>query len=382
MLVSITPTTQLDDMLDRVCAKLQLSPSAHELAVKRYKTVAEVLCTDGSPLAKYKPDVYPQGSLRIGTTVKLPGCKEFDLDFVCELQVDPSVFPDPIKLLDMIEQWLLANGTYRGMIERKNRCIRITYANEFYMDILPACPSPSICLHGHHCVVVPDCAADDWKPSNPKGYALWYEQRATEAVVKFMKSIESVPEQQAYEDLATLNRVVQLMKRHRDIAFEKSPKGRAPISVVLTTLAAQNYSGHTSVCDAMSSILDGIVRMIPDVAQGGRLKVRNPTNPDEDFSERWDGDPEAYLAFVSWVRDFKIKWEELRRQTGIPNVKAKLEQMFGERVAKEVVEEHVKSYDMARQSGGLGVDRATGLIVPATTASATVIPRNTFYGDE
>lgn len=381
MLLLTARTAQLDDMLDRVVAKLQLSPTAHGLAVERYKTISKLLSTERSSLAEYKPDIYPQGSLRIGTTVKLPGCKEFDLDFVCEFQVDPSVFPDPIKLLEMIERLLLANGTYQGMVERKNRCIRITYANEFYMDILPACPSPSICLHGEHCVVVPDCAADNWKPSNPKGYAQWYESRATEAVVEFRKSVEPVPEQQAYEDLATLNRVVQLMKRHRDIAFEKAPKGRAPISIVLTTLAAQNYSGHTSVTEAMDIVLNGIARMIPNVAQG-RLKVKNPTNPGEDFSERWDGDPQAYLAFVSWVRDFKAKWEELRQQNGIPNVKAKLEQMFGERVAKEVVEEHIKAYDVARHSGGLGVERGTGLIVPATTASATVITRNTFYGDE
>jgi SMODS domain-containing protein len=310
--------------------------------------------------------------------VKLRGRKEFDLDFVCEFQVDPRVFPDPIKLLDMIEARLRGHGTYRTMVERKNRCIRVTYANEFYMDILPACPSPSVCLYGEHCLVVPDCDADDWKPSNPQGYALWYEGRAREAVVKLRKSVEPLPEQQDYEDLATLNRVVQLIKRRRDIFFEKAPKGRAPISIVLTTLAAQNYLGHTSVSEAMGVVLNGILRMIPDVAQG-RLKVTNPTNPAEDLSERWDADPEAYLAFVSWIRGFRVEWEELMQQRGIHNVKAKLEKMFGERVTKEAVEEHIKAYESPRQTGGLGVGKGTGLIVPASS-SATTIPRNTFYG--
>ena len=173
---------------------------------------------------------------------------------------------------------------------------------------------------------------------------------------------------------------MQLIKRGRDISFEKAPNGRAPISIVLTTLAAQNYSGHTSVSEAMGVVLDGIVRMIPDVAQG-RLKVTNPTNPDEDLSERWDSDPEAYLAFISWIRGLKPEWEGLMLQRGIHNVKAKLERMFGERVAKEVVEEHVKAYESPRQTGELGVGKGTGLIVPAS-ASATTIPRNTFYGGE
>jgi hypothetical protein len=378
MVVATSETTQLDDLLDRIGIKLQLSPTAYDLAVARYGAIAEWLRAEGSPLAEYELEIYPQGSLRIGTTVKLRGRKEFDLDFVCEFQVDPSVFPDPIKLLDMIEARLRAHGTYRTMVDRKNRCIRVTYANEFYMDILPACPAPSVCLYGEHCVVVPDCDADDWKPSNPKGYALWYEGRAREAVVKFRKSVEPLPEQQDYEELATLNRVVQLIKRRRDVFFEKAPKGRAPISIVLTTLAAQNYLGHASVSEAMGVVLNGIVRMIPDVAQG-RLKVANPTNPAEDLSERWDADPEAYLSFVSWIMSFRVEWEELMQQRGIHNVKAKLEEMFGERVAKEVVEEHIKAYESPRQTGGLGVERGTGLIVPASS-SATTIQRNTFYG--
>lgn len=380
MVVATSPTTQLDDLLDRIGVKLQLSSTAYDLAVARYKAIADWLRAEGSPLAGYELEIYPQGSMRIGTTVKLRGCQEFDLDFVCEFRVDPSVFPDPIKLLDLIEARLRAHGTYATMVERKNRCIRVMYANEFYMDILPACPSTSVCLYGEHCVVVPDCAADDWKPSNPKGYALWYEDRARRAVIELRKGIEPLPEQQAYEDLATLNRVVQLIKRRRDVFFEKAPKGRAPISIVLTTLAAQNYLGHASVSEALGVILDGILRMIPDVTQG-RLKVVNPTNPDEDLSERWGYDPEAYLAFVSWVGGFRAEWSELMRQRGLPNVKSALEKMFGERVTKEVVEEQLRAYDSPRQDGGLGVMKGTGLIVPASS-SATTIPRNTFYGGE
>src|SRR5207237_4158525 len=146
------------------------------------------------------------------------------------------------------------------------------------------------------------------------------------------------------------------------------------------TLAAQNYAGHASVSEAMTIVLSGIAGMIPNVAHR-RLKVTNPTNPDEDLSERWDGDPDAYLAFVSWLTDFRANWAELMRQQSLPNIKAVLEKMFGERIAKEVVEEHIKAYDESRLAGGLGVERGTGRIVPAATAAATAIPRNTFYGD-
>lgn len=380
MLVNTAAAVQLDDLLDRIGIKLQLSETAYERAEERYKAIATLLGKASSTLAKYRPDIYPQGSLRIGTTVKLRGRNEFDLDFVCELQADPRIFPNPTVLLDIIEGILRASEIYRDKVERKNRCIRVIYADEFYMDVLPACPNPSTGLYGEHCVIVPDCAAQDWKHSNPKGYALWFENRAKEAVFSFRKAIEPLPEQQSYEDLATLNRVVQLLKRHRDVVFEKNPK-QAPISIVLTTLAAQTYLGEASVSDAMGQLLDGITSLIPNLAVG-RLQVPNPTNSGEDLSERWDDNPEAYLAFVSWIRTLATTWQELLNTRGIQNTKAVLETMFGEKVTKTAVEDHIRAFEEPRQSGRLAVQRGTGLIVPAVTSAATAIPRNTFYGDE
>ncbi|MEK6336949.1 MAG: nucleotidyltransferase [Acidobacteriota bacterium] len=380
MLVSTAATIQLDDLLDRIGVKLQLSETAYKLAENRYKAIAVLLGQAGSSVAKYRPDIYPQGSLRIGTTVKLRRRNEFDLDFVCEFQASPETFPDPIVLLDFIEEILRGNGVYKDNVERKNRCIRVIYADEFYMDILPACPNPSPGLYGSTCVLVPDCSAQTWKHSNPKGFARWYEGRAQEAVVTFRKAIEPLPEHQSYEDLATLNRIVQLMKRHRDIIFEKCPK-QAPISIVLTTLAAKTYAGHTSVSEAMAHVLRGICALIPNVADG-RLQVLNPTNSGEDLSERWDDDPEAYLGFVSWINAFAKTWNDLLNVHGIQNAKIVLEKMFGERVARTAVEEHIKAFEAPRQSGGLAVERGSGLIVPAATASATAISRNTFYGDQ
>ena len=380
MFLTTSAPAQLDDLLDRIGIKLQLSETAYHLAEQRYKAISALLSQPGSAVAKYEPDIYPQGSLRIGTTVKLRRRNEFDLDFVCEFQASPETFPDPILLLDLIEEILRGNGVYEDKVERKNRCIRLIYADEFYMDILPACPNPSPGLYGATCVLVPDCTAQTWKHSNPKGFALWYESRAQEAVVTFRKAIEPVPEQQSYEDLATLNRVVQLMKRNRDIVFEKLPK-QAPISIVLTTLAAKTYLGHTSVSEAMGHVLNGICALIPNVA-AGRLQVFNPTNSGEDLSERWNDDPDAYLAFVSWIKAYAKTWNELLHVHGIQNAKGVLEEMFGERVTRTAVEEHIKAFEPLRQSGRLAVERGSGLIVPVTTASSTAIPRNTFYGDQ
>jgi len=40
--------------------------------------------------------------------------------------------------LSTLYEFLGSNETYRKMISLKNRVVRLTYSDEFYMDILPA----------------------------------------------------------------------------------------------------------------------------------------------------------------------------------------------------------------------------------------------------
>lgn len=379
----MTPQTALsqsplDDLLNRIGGKLQITETMFLQAESRYHIIGEWLRAEGSPVSIFKPEIYPQGSLRIQTTVKPRGECEFDLDFVCEFQADPDTFYNPVEILNIIEKRLRENKIYEGMIERKNRCIRINYANQFHMDILPACPNPAAFHYGDTRLVIPDRNARCWKHSNPRGYARWFDETAVETVTKLKRNVEPLPEQQAYEDLVTLKRAVQLLKRYRDVSLDYLPEKERPISIVLTTLAAQNYYGQRSVVQAINDILEGIINGIPS---SGRIVVLNPTNDQEDLSERWDKNPQLYITFINWVKDFKIKWESLAETRGIQNIKLELEKMFGERVTKEVVEDYVKSYEPLRNSGSLAVSKGSGIIVPATTVSSVPIKKNTFYGD-
>lgn len=113
MVVNTAMTAQMDDLLDRIGRKLQLSETAYQLAQDRYRTIATLLQKDPRS-GRYEPDIYPQGSLRIGTTVKLRGRKEFDLDFVCEFKVSAEIFSNPIILLDIVEEVLRGNVLSKG----------------------------------------------------------------------------------------------------------------------------------------------------------------------------------------------------------------------------------------------------------------------------
>ena len=373
MLLTQSFSYQLDDLLARICSKLQISATQHRLAETRYHAIGDWLSANGSRLAAYKPEVYSQGSLRIGTTVKPLLRQEYDLDLVCQIQVDPMLFPNPVDLLNLVEARLRDHDVYNSMIQRKNRCVRVNYAGEFHLDILPACPDPT---SGPMCVVVPDREARSWKHSNPRGFAKWFETVAAEVQPEFKRFAEPLPEQVSAEDMVVLKLVVQLLKRWRDIAYAKSIE-LAPISIVLTTLAANLYRRQESVNGALLGILDGIASAIPAT---GRLVVCNPSNPKEDLSERWDKRPDAYVAFVSGIRQFASQWRKLNEQRGIPQVATFLEELFGETISRNVIGEQAQFMEAERSAGRLAVGAASGGLVSVSTSHSTPIRRNTFYG--
>lgn len=366
-------STQLDDLLARICGKLQITPTQYRMAETRYRAIGEWLAADGSQLAIYKPQIYSQGSLRIGTTVKPLLTQEYDLDLVCEIKASHLLFPNPIELLNLVEARLRQHDTYKVMLERKNRCIRVNYANEFHLDILPACPDLT---SGLTCVVVPDRTALCWKHSNPRGYARWFDGVAEDIQVKAIRLAEPLPDQVAAEDMVVLKLTAQLLKRWRDLAFARN-LDVAPISIVLTTLAGHFYRRQDSVNEALTSILEGIVSAIPVT---GRLKVCNPSNAKEDLSERWDRHPEAYQAFVKGITDFAMQWRKVNAQRGIPQIFSFLEQLFGESLAKNVIGEQAQFIEAERKAGRLAVTASSGAIVSAGTLNSTPIRHNTFYG--
>lgn len=375
MFITDTFNSQLDDLLIRICEKLQISETDHKKAEERYTAVGKWLAQEDSALALYEPAIYPQGSLRIGTTVKPLAYQEFDLDLVCQLNIDHSA-SDPIAVLNRVEQRLRQHKTYAAMIERKNRCIRLNYANEFHMDILPAAP------HGRDNggkIKVPDRKAEEWKDSNPKGYAEWFGGRSEyfRLFAAKAENVDPLPDIESVERKPPLKKAVQLLKRYRDVSF-KGKEEAAPISIVLTTLAGMHYKGDFTINESLTNILNGIVSIIPT---NGRLIVLNPTNMAEDFSEKWDKDVAAYLEFVKWVREFYSLWGRINSIQGIPDITKILHKMFGENVTNDALREQTEFINKARQERLLGSMTRTGALAAIAKPNSIPVKKNTFYGD-
>ena len=240
----------LDGLLFEICDEVQLNETRHSLATQRYMAVGTLLESESSPFKMLRPRIFPQGSMALGTTVK-PIEGPHDLDFVLELAASHTSV-DPMALIKCLFGFLKSNGVYAAMTELKNRCVRLVYADDFYMDIMPACRDEQ---SGGTCLRIPDRRLEGWKPSNPQGYIQWFLGRSPVLRRRLiLADAAPVPALQATEDKYPLQLAVQLIKRWRDLHYVDKCDV-APISIVLTTLAGRNYRGEGSVSEALGSIL-------------------------------------------------------------------------------------------------------------------------------
>jgi hypothetical protein len=361
----------LDQLLDYSCRELQLSATHHQDAEQHYRAVGDWLAAKDSPLHRLSPIIYPQGSFRIGTTVLPIARNEHDLDFVCEMNIDCARTP-AVSALDAVEERLAAHGTYRPMIERMKRCIRLNYAGAFHMDILPAAPAPV--RYGTE-VQVPDGKLEAWKPSNPKGYAEWFEGRGRLLAEDLIKKsrIEAMPAIQALEEKTPLQRAVQLMKRARDRFFAKDPDA-GPRSIVLTTLAGHAYAGQATPAVTLRDILTWMSEQAARFPYG--LVVRNPANDQEILSEQWAGKPAAYADFRRWLQWLAAEWNKVLAAGSIPATERQLAALFGDEIVKAALRKHAADTETLRKGGGLSVARNGAL----GTAGISSVRPNTFYG--
>lgn len=324
-LTPVLPQMRVDELLEHIAEALQLTPTQYESAAEKYGAVGRWLAAPESPLYSLQPVIYPQGSMALQTTVKPLRRMEYDLDLVCEVR--PSGH-SAMQLFDVVYTRLHENGTYRPILEKKNRCVRLNYAGNFHLDIIPARPDQSRLPPS---VVIPDRKLQEWTRSNPKGYAAWFHHRGG-PIEKLRASLEPLPSQTPPDLKTPLSVAVQIIKRRRDVMFGDSDN--APRSVVLTTLAAKHYAGEQHVAAVVTQVLAGIEAEIRAAAPQ-RICVPNPTNEDERFCDSFTN--ESYEAFIGFVRTMLHEVSDLSAAAQRDDVRRRLVAMFGESPVQAVL---------------------------------------------
>lgn len=320
----------LSVILNAVAEELDIPDSRYEEAVARYESVSKWLSASDSPLKKFEPDLYPQGSFRLGTVIKPVSDKdEYDIDLVCRLSIQKETVRQQ-QLKQMVGDRLKAHVTYRKLLEEKQRCWRLKYANEFHLDILPAIPDP---LALYEPILVPDVRLDEgqWHPSNPKGYGTWFgrrmeivfQKRRKDLAERIRLGIEAVPE---WKVKTPLQRAVQILKRHRDIMFENDLDDK-PASCIITTLAAHAYKNEEDLYEALLNVVDGMPLYIE--RRNGAPSVPNPAHSVEDFAEKWREHPQRAAKFQAWLQQVKHDLDATLLELDPSDMAASLAPMLG-----------------------------------------------------
>lgn len=378
--------TQTIGLLELVCQALELTETQASSAKSRYEAVGDWLARTAY---LNSATIYPQGSVALQTTVKPLAHDEFDLDLVCFVsQFNEST--DPSQLKQAIGRRLKENGHYAAILEEKPRCWRVNYANEFHLDITPSIPNPA-CHNGGE--LVPDKKLQCWKASNPKGYRAWFDHRAAMqprlllAKAEFAEArnqVEALPGPTKLKGL--LRRIVQLAKHHRNLRFHDHNPELAPISIIITTLAAQSYEHctqnhvYTTELDAVLDVIQKMPNFIGWQRIGApiRYAVMNETTSGENFAEKWNTNPALARAFYDWHKALSADITSFTEVIGLDAAQTQLSACFGENTATKVMDRYTAAISTARSRKHLFVGASSGLAT--SVAHGTRVSPNTFYG--
>ena len=378
------PSVQLDDVLDKMAESLQLDETRLGRMTSAYTAVHEFVLEDPF-FADLVLETYPQGSVKTGTANKPLKGNEFDLDTVIQLKPESARFQVSF-IRERLERRLREPGSrYRDMIESKSRCVRIKYSGDFHMDVLAA-PQQSYSCKNTLLVLNKD--KDGVDISNPRGHADWFMaqvNRVTESLLEKADrtraiEIERLPKDN-FRRKKPLQRATQLLKRYRDVFFAKDDTFQTS-SVILATIAGQYYQGESSIYDTMDGIINRIVRdsEVFRALPSGRIKVVNPVNTSEDFTAKWEAEPEHYDAFLAFARNLRSEWSKFKLERGILSESRILKGLFGEDLYIQAANASMDEVSSYRSSKTLYQIPSTGVLSSRAVANGGV-KQNTFYGN-
>ncbi len=355
-------TNQSKVILEKMIKELELPDSAYEKAIRRYEDLGDWLGRKESSLVKNDPHVFPQGSFRLGTAVKpLNNTDEYDLDIACKLRKGVTkVTHSQKQLKELIGLELKKYKDARKIqedLKEKHRCWRLEYQDElsFHMDIVPCIPEDEsirkmffnsmsksglneklASVASETTISITDDRHENynkiqanWNISNPEGYAKWFEERirTTSDTMVMEKAAAQVDDIPTYKRKKPLQRVIQLLKRHRDIMF-KDDSDAKPISIIISTLASRAYSGEQDIEIALKNILQKMGSFVSSSAP----RVPNPVDPGEDFADRWAMSKYKHLKleenFWKWLKQAKIDFDAIEETDNIQLISKLANQKF------------------------------------------------------
>jgi hypothetical protein len=202
----------------------------HTVAIRNYLDADNVL----SPLVR---SFIRQGSWAQRTIIRpLPG-HEFDADLLVSMKPQRLWSDDPAQYLLVLHEALRRSVRYRDRTELKTRCVRVTYANDCHVDLVPYLYSPG--WFERHAIV--NRRENKFEDVNPAGFTEWMRGRDNLAHGNLRKSI----------------RLMKFLRDHK--------RTFSVPSVILTVIAGNQVDWWASrVFEAYGDLPSAFTRLVSD----------------------------------------------------------------------------------------------------------------------
>lgn len=384
-----TKEQALGSILDIIADELDIPEDLRKEMVRKYKHLGEWIKSDNEERFKTESEIYPQGSVRLGTIVQpVTESGEYDVDLVYLRRLAKTGVTQE-GLVEQAEEQLNRYIKHRRdegkdipTLERRRRCIALNYDGRFHMDVLPALPDDEGAHYTDRSVdtsiLLTDRELREWQHSNPKAYSEWF--RDCQRVAFDLKmanmasegnvSVEEIPSEEVKTPLQI---AIQILKRHRDVTY-KGDSDDKPISIIITTLAATVYQNELNIVEALVSILEKMEKAI--VFDEGKWNIPNPVNSKENFADKWNEYPQRAERFIEWLNSARADLSKFLQLEGLDRISFSLSESFGSDIVERSIKRYGSGIDESQQEGKLKMAAKTGLL---GTTGAT-LPKNTWHG--
>lgn len=380
-------STKISNDLNKLANSLDISVEMFNTAKSNYEYISDIFIENG-----IEADFYPQGSFRLGTVVR-PNVrgqnKAYDLDIIVEIKQNKNdVEPKTTKMI--FKQIIDKYSDLRVHLQpEENRCWTLSYpAEDFEFDIVPAVQESSDVVNKlvtlgipfqyvENAIAITDKIQDAtyvWAKSNPKGYAFWFDEInepyrlaclknhnfgvLNEGVLKHFSTIEEIP---PILQRSSLQRVIQILKLHRDMYFtnlakqDKKMWDFRPSSVIITTLCAK-IAAETEPTDNLYELISRIAKELSEYSElktqrnsilfesvrmsefkkktflrktEDKWSLKNPVNPEDDYTDCWTSEHAEY--FFKWINAVISEFENIHKTIPLneANYFSALEASFG-----------------------------------------------------
>ena len=116
-----------------------------------------------------------QGSWAHRTIIRPLNGREFDADLLVQMRRQRSWSKDPRRYPEALYEAMLRSPRYRDKVELKTRCVRVTYAGDCHVDLVPYVHVPLYGLYDQQFIV--NRRANEFERVNPEGFVDWVRRK-------------------------------------------------------------------------------------------------------------------------------------------------------------------------------------------------------------